>query len=294
MKPLEEKYAQISEFSTFTHHRRGVGRLFQMLAARPPHPCSAMPMPAPTRAGLLELPDSALKKVAKSVIGLGADGVFTPGQGQGLRAVTLARTCRRLRLAAAAPIRVVRFEARGAWPALKALGPHVWDELEELDCVVGRSSLLGFLKWLLPARGLKALKLRVIGAPYGAEKLSAPERMLLGRLFAQIGSGLVELQVSGIDAKAVLRVVLFQCSELRVIDFGHHAEAGMGTSPRRYSTFSRSSVSLTASILSGPSSPTRRGPRAWISHETERRCLRGWRWCGARYGARYGALTAQG
>lgn len=187
-------------------------------------------MPVPTRAGLLELPDSALKKVAKSVIGLGADGVFTPGQGQGLRAVTLARTCRRLRSAAAAPIRVVRFEAPGAWPALKAFGPHVWDELEELDCVVDRSSFLGFLKWLLPARGLKVLKLRVIGAPYGAEKLSALERMLLGRLFTQIGSGLVELQVSGIDTKAVLYVVLFQCSELRVIDIGHYAEAGMDTS----------------------------------------------------------------
>lgn len=165
---------------------------------------------------LLDLPDKALCRVLQEVIGIGVDGKLTPNEEQKRMVVTLARTSRRMRQSTAKAIRSIELsEDSTVWPSLKVLGPHAWDGLQVLNCSVKRTGFLGFLKWLLPAVGVRELRIQVTGEPYGQERLGSLERLLLGRLFTQIGIGVEVLHVSGIDCNSVLFSALFQCTNLR-------------------------------------------------------------------------------
>lgn len=84
--------------------------------------------------------------------------------------------------------------------------------------------MMAFLKWLIPADGIRTLRLRVVGAPYGNERLAQLERLLLGRLFTQGGVRLEELDVEGVDCQALLFAALFQCTSLRKLRLTQYGE----------------------------------------------------------------------
>lgn len=180
---------------------------------------------------LQHLPDAALSLILGHALGLYPHGVLLQCDKHAQQmAVILARTSRKLRVAVANIIREVRFtEGEGLWPNVTVLAPHAWHKLVTLDCTINRSGLLGFLKWVIPAESIERLRLRVVGEPYSDSRLAQLERLLLGRLFTQVGSQLLELDVSGLDCQALLFASLFQCTDLRKLRIEHYGEANTAT-----------------------------------------------------------------
>lgn len=179
---------------------------------------------------LQALPEAALSLIVKHALGLSNDRVLEPNSEAQKTAVSLARTSRTLRGATAGAIHEVCFGDReGLWPSVRAVALHAWPSLRALDCTVNRSGLLGFLEWLVPATGIKCLRLRVVGEPYPESRLSQLERMLLGRYFTQGGCRLVELDVSGVSCQTLLFTAMFHCTGLRKLHIGEYGEDSAST-----------------------------------------------------------------
>lgn len=183
------------------------------------------------RPGLQHLPEVALSLILRYALDISPEGVLQQHNPHAQRtAIAIARTSNGLRAAVADAIREVRFiEGEGFWPSVTILAPHAWPKLDTLDCTVNRSGLLGFLKWLIPAAGIERLRLRVVGAAYSEGRLAQLERLLLGRLFTQVGSRLLELDMSGLDCQALLFATLFQCTNLCKLRITHYGEANTAT-----------------------------------------------------------------
>lgn len=185
----------------------------------------------PRPLGLQYLPEVSLSLILRYALNISPDGVLQQQNKHAQQtAIALARTSSRLRAAVANAIREVRFtDGEGFWPSATILASHAWHKLDTLDCTINRSGLLGFLKWLIPAAGIERLRLKVVGAPYLESRLAQLERLLLGRLFTQVGNRLMELDVSGLDCQALLFASLFQCTNLRKLRISHYGEANTAT-----------------------------------------------------------------
>lgn len=176
---------------------------------------------------LLDLPQATLTRIARHALSIGSDGTLRPDKLAQRTAVSLSRTCRGLRNATALSIQSLNFaDEAGLWPSVSALSPMAWPGLHTLKCTVNRANLSGFLKWLTLGTDISCLSLRVVGEPYPQSRLAQLERMLLGRMFTQMGSNLVELEVAGIDSQTVLFTTLFQCTKLRKIAVGLYGDSG--------------------------------------------------------------------
>lgn len=177
-----------------------------------------------------DLPDAAMTRIVKHALGLPEEGTLNPDRQALQSAVILARTSLKLRRATANSIHSLKFpHEEGLWPSVAVLSPHAWLGLHTVDCVVNRSSLLGFLKWGMPASDITHLRLRVVGEPYPEERLGKLERMLLSRMLTQMGLNLVELDISGIDCQGVMFACLFQCTKLRKLSIGAYGNGKPST-----------------------------------------------------------------
>lgn len=172
---------------------------------------------------LLTLPPRALHLIIQHAADI-PGGTLIPSTESLNTIVTLCRTSQALRTATAAAIHQLRFHTSRAWPSVKVLGPHAWPALDVLDVTVDRSSMLAFLKWLIPATPTE-LRLRVVGEPYARDRLSELERVLLGRLFTNSGAVLRVLCVEGINCQSLLFSAMFQCTALRHVEIKDYGDA---------------------------------------------------------------------
>ncbi|CDF38724.1 unnamed protein product [Chondrus crispus] len=176
-----------------------------------------------------DLPDVAMHLIAQYALGMSEHGILKPDIAAQRTAVSLSRTCKRLRVATAHAVKELHYgTCEGMWPSVRVISPYIWENLRVMDCTVNRSGLLGFLKWLMPGTGITCFRLRVVGDPYPEARLLQLERVLLGRLFTQCGHRLVELEITGINCQALLFSVLFQCTSLRdfrISDYGEESSS---------------------------------------------------------------------
>lgn len=177
-----------------------------------------------------QLPDKIVRLILHLFLELPSDGVLAPNEIVQSRLVTLARVNQRIRKLTASLIKKLHYiDKEGAWPAVKVLGPHVWDQLEELEIKVNRSNALGFLKWVIPSTRITRLNLIMTGEPYPEPKLALFERAFIGRLFTQIGSQLKSLRIHGVGNKSILFATMFQCTVLEEIEIGDYGDDGGST-----------------------------------------------------------------
>lgn len=176
-----------------------------------------------------QLPDAAVLHIIRFVLGI-QNGVLVPDATTEAAIVTLARTSTKIRSATARVVKCINYgNASSPWPSLKVMAPYIWETCQKIDIKVNRQGMIGFLKWLLPANGLTHLRLVVEGEDYEQPRLIQLERMLLGRLFTQIGNGLETVSITGIGCQALFFGMLFQCTNLQSLHIARYRDTNVST-----------------------------------------------------------------
>lgn len=182
---------------------------------------------------LHELPERVLERIAGFALfpDDSESGALTPGSTSSSESIRFARTHPRLRNAACHVVSSLDYGSScDAWPAVRALAPGAWPQLKDVRVTIDRSKLCGFLKWLVGGTSVRSLHINVVGERYPQSSLWDLERMLIGRLFTQLGHDLEVLVVSGIDTKSLLMSVACRCTKLRQLELDYFVGGDANTS----------------------------------------------------------------